>query len=73
MTYVIRHGPIPLNWTTDFSAVQPKWCILGSMMETLPAGSVVVLAWSKMSPMPKCNVPDRTVTHSTVGYQYGGT
>ncbi len=73
LTYVIPHGPIPLNWTTVSSLVQAKCFIWGSMMERLPAGSAVVLASSNVSPLPKCKVPDRTVTRSTAGCQCGGT
>jgi hypothetical protein len=42
-------------------------------MEILPAGNALVLAWSNVSPTPKFNVPDRTVTRSTAGCQCGRT
>src|SRR4030095_2444165 len=72
-TYVIPQGPIPVNWTMVSSPVQPKWFILGSIMEILQAGNALVLAWSNVSPTPKFNVPDRTVTRSTAGCQCGRT
>ena len=66
------HGPIELSCTTVSPSVHAKCFISAGMLAYDPAGNFLPADESNFSPIPRWNVPERTVIRSGQGCVCGG-
>src|SRR5882757_2235175 len=71
-TYLKSSGPMAVTSTTVSPVAQAKWDMRGGAEKNPPGVSGWPLDLSSLSPIPTLNVPDNTVTFSTVLCQCGG-